>query len=278
MALSAKPGTHVMVSCARPPDWSLAFPKLTIGFLENRLSDRKIERRVMAQAERAAALKRVPIFAELSDKALERVAQSCAWSQHESGEQILSFQDPSTKILFLLSGKARVVIYSSEGQAVVFRDLTAGTMFGEIAAIDRMPRSASVESLEPCTVAALSAENFEDLILEEPSVALATLQHLAANVRALSERVFEFSTLLVQNRVQAELLRLAGETGGNDRVVLSPAPSLSDIAARISTHREAVSREFSRLGTIDLLHREGPNLIITSVSKLAKLVHDAKGD
>lgn len=232
----------------------------------------------MLQSDRTVALKRVPIFAQLSDKALERVAHSCAWSQHESGEQILSFQDSSTKILFLLSGKARVVIYSSEGKAVVFRDLAAGMMFGEIAAIDRGPRSASVESLEPCTIASLSAENFERLLLDESSVALATLQHLAANVRGLSERVFEFSTLLVQNRVQAELLRLAEESGGNDEVVLSPAPSLSDIAARISTHREAVSREFSRLGTMGLLRRDGANLIIASVSKLAKLVHEAKGD
>ena len=98
----------------------------------------------MLQSDRAATLQRVPIFAKLSDSALERLARSCTWGQHESGEEILSFQDASTRILFLLSGKARVVIYSSEGKAVVFRDLTAGTMFGEIAAIDRRPRSASV--------------------------------------------------------------------------------------------------------------------------------------
>ena len=232
----------------------------------------------MLQPDRTAGLKRVPIFAELSDNALDQVAHSCTWCQHESGEQILSFQDQSTNILFLLSGKARAVIYSSEGKAVVFRDLTAGTMFGEIAAIDRGPRSASVEALEPCTVASLSAEKFERLILEEPSVALAALQHLTANVRRLSERVYEFSTLLVQNRVQAELLRLAGEVSGQDKVVLSPAPSLSDIAARISTHREAVSRELSRLAATGLLRREGADLTITSVSKLAQLVHEAKGD
>jgi len=68
----------------------------------------------MLQSDRAATLKRVPIFAKLSDSALERLARSCTWGQHESGEEILSFQDASTRILFLLSGKARVVIYSSE--------------------------------------------------------------------------------------------------------------------------------------------------------------------
>jgi CRP/FNR family cyclic AMP-dependent transcriptional regulator len=233
----------------------------------------------MLPSDHTAGLKRVPILAKLSDNALQRVAHSCAWRQHQSGEQVLDFQDPSTDVLFLLSGKARVVIYSSEGKAVVFRDLKAGTMFGEIAAIDRRPRSASVEALEPCTVASLSAENFERLLLEEPSVAIATLRDLAANVRRLSERVYEFSTLFVQNRVHAELLRLAGEVSAHDTdVVISPAPSLSDIADRISTHREAVSRELSRLTATGLLRREGLDLRITSVPKLAKLVHEAKGD
>ena len=233
----------------------------------------------MLPHERIAGLKRVPIFAKLSDAALERTAHSCAWRQYEAGEQILSFQDPSTDVLFLLTGKARVVIYSLEGKAVVFVDLKGETMFGEIAAIDGRPRSASVEALEPCTIALLSAEKFESLILEEPSVAIATLQHMAAGVRRLSERVFEFSTLFVQNRVHAELLRLAGEAGSQQaEVVLSPAPSLSDIADRISTRREAVSRELSRLTTTGLLRREGGDLRITSVAKLAKLVHEARGD
>ena len=233
----------------------------------------------MPQSDRTAGLKTVPIFAKLAENALERAAHRCTWRQHQAGEQILHFQDPSTDVLFLLSGKARVVIYSSEGKAVVFRDLKAATMFGEIAAIDRGPRSASIEALEPCTVASLSAENFERLMLEEPSVALATLHELAANVRRLSERVFEFSTLFVQNRVHAELLRLAGEVGAKDaEAVLSPAPSLSDIANRISTHREAVTREINRLARIGIIERQNGSLIVRDLDRLAAMLHEMTGE
>jgi CRP-like cAMP-binding protein len=152
-------------------------------------------------------------------------------------------------------------------------------MFGEIAAIDGKWRSASIEALEACTIASLTSDQFEALLVREPAVAMATLRQLAADVRRLSERVFEFSTLAVQNRIHAELLRLAGESrqpGGE--AVLSPAPSLSDIANRISTHREAVSRELSRLSATGLLRREGGNLRITDLAKLSELVHEAKGD
>jgi CRP-like cAMP-binding protein len=243
----------------------------------NRLAARDHPEKPMPSHERAASLRRIEIFRGLSDDALTHLAQSCKWRQFAAGERILDYHDETTDVLFLLAGKARAIIYSAEGKAVVFADLVPGTMFGEIAAIDRKPRSASVEALDICTVASLSAAAFEALLVREPSAAVATLKHVTAEVRRLSERVFEFSTLMVRNRLHAELIRLATETGDSgDEVVLSPAPSLSDIAGRISTHREAVSRELSRLVTGGLLRRERGNLIVVSVTKLAKLVHEAK--
>lgn len=237
------------------------------------------ETKALHHSERSARLAQVSILATLSEPSLRYIAQCCAWRQCEAGSQILGYQDPSTDIFFLLVGKARVIVYSLDGKAVVFTDLKPGAMFGEIAAIDRKPRSASIEALETCTIASLSSDQFEALLLREPSVAMATLREIAADVRRLSERVFEFSTMAVRNRIHAELLRLAGqghEVGGE--VTLSPAPSLSDIANRISTHREAVSRELSRLSARGLLRRESGSLRITDLGKLAELVDNAKGD
>jgi CRP-like cAMP-binding protein len=152
-------------------------------------------------------------------------------------------------------------------------------MFGEIAAIDRGPRSASIEAVETATVASLAADQFETLLRREPGVALATLRQFASEVRRLSERVLEFSTLVVQNRIQAELLRLATASRQlHGEAIISPAPSLSDIASRISTHREAVSRELSRLTSIGLVRRQGGDLRITHLARLEELVREARGE
>jgi CRP/FNR family cyclic AMP-dependent transcriptional regulator len=232
----------------------------------------------LPQNERVSGLKRASVFAQLSDAALQNLAEKCKWREHGTGEQILGRQDFSTDVYFLLAGTARAISYSSEGKAVVFADLKTGAMFGEIAAIDRRPRSASVEALEACEIASLSADEFEKLMLREPSVAVAALRKVTADVRRLSERVFEFSTLAVQNRIHAELLRLAGRDPRHREVILSPAPSLADIADRISTHREAVSRELSRLTTMGLIRREKGDLVIGDVAKLRELVNEAKGE
>src|SRR5262245_46039430 len=233
----------------------------------------------MDERQRLGVLKRVPILAELAQTQLERVAKACKWRRYDSGEQILSYHSASTDVFFLGAGKVRVIIYSAEGKAVVFTDLRPGAMFGEIAAIDRAPRSAGAEATEASEVATLSADEFKMLLTREPTVAFATLRHLTAEVRRLSERVLEFSTLVVQNRIHAELLRLAAEAGQQSgQVLLSPAPSLSDIADRISTHREAVSRELSRLGAVGLLRREGGDLRVTDLARLERLVREAKGE
>jgi CRP/FNR family transcriptional regulator, cyclic AMP receptor protein len=225
-------------------------------------------------------LKRVPVLAELPEAVIERISQACSWREVAPGSQILGYLEPSSDVCFLVAGKVRVIVYSFEGKAVVFGDLAAGAMFGEIAAVDGKPRSATVEALEACTVARLSSDQLESLLIEEPRLALAMLRHFAGDVRRLSDRVLEFSTLAVQNRIHAELLRLARAAAGADahEALLSPAPSLSDIAGRISTHREAVSREISRLANSSLLRREGRDLRVADVRRLAALVAEAKGD
>lgn len=238
-----------------------------------------LEPMLLQSQHRLSTLQAAPILAGLSQAALGEVVRICGWSEYATGEQILGYLDRSTHVHFLAAGRARVIIYSAEGKAVVFTDLEPGAMFGEIAAIDRGPRSAGVEALEPCTVASLTANQFEALMQAEPSVAIATLRSVTAEVRRLSDRVFEFSTLVVRNRIHAELLRLAAASHHNDsQALLSPAPSLSEIASRISTHREAVSRELSRLTATGLLAREDGNLRITDLNRLAKLVRDARGE
>jgi CRP-like cAMP-binding protein len=233
----------------------------------------------MNQGRGPSALKQVPLLAGASEASLEGLARACKWRDVKAGEQVVDSSESTTDVYFLTAGKLRVIVYSLEGRAVQFTDLKPGALFGEIAAIDRGPRSAAVEAIEASTVASLSADQFEGLLVNEPRIAIATFKHIAAEVRRLSERVIEFSTLVVQNRIQAELLRLAADAGktGKD-VLLSPAPSLADIAERVSTHREAVSRELSRLAGSGLLRREGADLRIVDRDRLDRLVREAKGE
>jgi CRP/FNR family transcriptional regulator, cyclic AMP receptor protein len=229
-------------------------------------------------SERIAALKNIWLLSELSDEELAALAPRCRWKQVRGGELIIGHKDESYDVFFLLSGLARVNVYSLSGRQVSFRDIRPGDIVGELSAIDGRPRSASVESLMPSSVVVMPRGVFLDVLQNHPSVMLAVLHHLTTRIRELTERVFEFSTLAVRNRVHAELVRLAREHGGGKQAVIRPAPTHSEMASRISTHREAVTRELSRLHELGIIARDGRALRVNDLARLEAMVEDVAAD
>jgi CRP/FNR family cyclic AMP-dependent transcriptional regulator len=208
----------------------------------------------------------------------EIIARSCAWRTYGAGEIVVGEFDETTDVFFVVSGLVRVVIYSEDGKEVIFRDLPAGTIFGELAAIDEQPRSASVVASTESILASITAKQFHRLVAENPDFAEAILRHLTHNIRSLTERVFEFSTLAVKNRIHAELLRLAEQEGIEaNSAVISPSPTHADIASRVSTHREAVTRELSNLARQGVIGRGRGRIVIPDVDRLRKMVADVVG-
>jgi CRP/FNR family transcriptional regulator, cyclic AMP receptor protein len=238
---------------------------------------RRMERSQVAELPHTLA--GIAIFADLKPKALEAVHRRCAWRRYEPGELIVDYLDASDDVFFVATGEASVTIYSVAGKAVSFRKLGPGDIFGEYAAIDGEPRSASVEARTSCLIASMSAKEFRQLLETEPAVTQALLKKVVHNVRTLTKRVYEFSTLAVNNRIQAELLRLASLTAREGKGArLEPAPTHAEIASRISTHREAVTRELNRLSRIGIIERRNGNLIVRDFDRLAAMLHEMTGE
>ncbi len=105
------------------------------------------------------------------------------------------------------------------------------------------------------------------------------LKELTDLVRLLCERVVEFSTLGVKNRIHAELLRLAQKHMQDDNsAAISPVPTHADIASRVSTHREAVTRELNHLAHAGVIERRSGVLVISDVAKLTRMVEEVRGE
>lgn len=222
-------------------------------------------------------LRTVRLLQGLSQERLEILAAQCNWRRVEPGQVIVARNSPDRDVHFVVSGRVRVTSFSAGGRQVTFRDEEAGEMFGDLAAIDAKPRSADVLALDSVLVASLSPEHFRDLIAAEPLVRERVLQRLAGLVRLLSERVIELSTLGVQNRIHAELLRLARTSGqGGNRIRLDPAPKHADIASQVSTYREQVTREFSALTKQGLLEKDGTGIVLTDVERLERIVTEVR--
>jgi CRP/FNR family cyclic AMP-dependent transcriptional regulator len=207
------------------------------------------------------------------------ILKQCRWQRFEAQEQIIDRNDDPDHVYFLVEGRVRVVIYSASGREITFDDLSAGAIFGELSGLDKAPRSANVMALTDATVAALPNAAFRSAVTESPALALATMVHLVGVLRRANERIMELSTLGANNRVHAEILRLAILGGQPDgTAVIRPIPVHSDIASRVSTTRETVARVLSDLARARLVVRAADHLHVADLNRLERLVEDVRGE
>lgn len=209
----------------------------------------------------------------------ERAVLAERWTVSRYGreETIVAHDDEGRECFFVIEGRARATVFSEGGRVVAYRDIEPGDIFGELSAIDGNARSASVVALEDLRVARLSGAAFREIVDTHPAIAWALLEHLSAQMRRMTDRVYEFSTLVVRDRLVRELLRLAAEAGEEQgQVRVSPAPTHFDLAAKISTHREAVSREMSTLAKLKLIEKRGDSLVLLDLAALKALAGNTR--
>ena len=219
----------------------------------------------------------IRVLRGLSPDARAAIAACCRGAVYDARTEIVHHLEPTSEVYFVVGGKVRATILSPNGREVSFRDLGPGEMFGDLSAVDGEPRCASVVSLEETVVVVMSAAEFRETLLAHPSVALVVIEELVGLVRSLSERVVELSTLGVKNRIHAELLRLARQEGSDENEIAIARPTHADLASRVSTHREAVTKELSHLAELGLVEKDGSNLVIRDVDRLARLVEEVFG-
>jgi len=220
-----------------------------------------------------SALDEIALFKGLSAAERASVARRCTWQRVAPRAQLISYMDPTNDIFFVVEGRLRAINYSVLGKEVSFSEIGPGEIVGEFAPLDGGERSANVFALTEAFVGSMPAAEFWQVIEQYPKVAAALLRHLTGIIRQLNARIFEFSTLAVNNRIHAELLRLARAAGITDNVSeISPAPTHAEIASRISTHREAVTREINALAHAGVLEKRNRALVVRDIAWLQDVV------
>lgn len=227
----------------------------------------------------AETLSVIAIFKQLDIADRQRLAEKMTVRPYAPRQQVIAQDDASSDVFFVVSGRVRATVYASTGKEVSYEDLGPGDMFGEMAAIDGHPRSTHVVALVDSLVACMPRDLFWSAVFSYPSVTERLLKRLTGMVRMHCERIFEYGTMDVSHRVRAELLRLARATSKLDGEVAIPdAPTHAEIASRVATHREAVTRECKQLEAMGLIEWRPGRHVIKDVGKLERLVRDGKGE
>ena len=222
-------------------------------------------------------LRKIALLAGLEQHELDEIAARCAWRTYCVGQTVISRESSDRDVYLIVSGAVRVTTYAMSGRQTTFRDVRAGDAFGELAAIDGNPRSADVVAIGDTLLASMTRGVFRNLLHNKPAIAERVLARMCDLVRQLSERLVDLSTLDVQNRLIAEVLKLArgGRVEGNVAII-DPAPKHADLASQVSTYREQVTRELSALAKLGILERTGRALVVRDLARLTRLAAAAR--
>jgi TolB-like protein/CRP-like cAMP-binding protein len=218
-------------------------------------------------------LQKVDLFKGLDTASLREIAGQCKWTRCGRNQVVMRRDGTDRDVYLVIAGMVRVVAAAGRGRRIILRDVPAGEAFGEHSAIDGRRSFADVLAVRESLLASMPPEAFRAILAKYATVRERVLRRLSGSVRELADRLLDLGARRVQYRVWIELLRLARLAGVQANASrIERVPTHNEIASRVGTSREEVTRELSRLARQGLLERAGRTFVLPDVCAMEELV------
>ncbi len=186
-------------------------------------------------------IRRVPLFATLTQAQAESVADAVVKRRFKRGECIVEQGKKSNALSIVLTGRARVVTTDTRGREVILATMNPGDYVGEMSLIDNQPHSATVRCEVQTDVLILGRNEFARCLPENSSMAYAIMRGLVQRLRHADRKIESLALMDVYGRVARALLEFA-QPDKEGRLVIKDRVSRQDVAKMIGASREMVSR------------------------------------
>ncbi len=214
-----------------------------------------------------------PLFAGLPRPVMDKVTALCVHRRLGADDVLFRKGDPGDALYGIVSGRIRIHATAIDGRETLLNILSAGEIFGEIALIDGLPRTADATALEPTELVMLRRNAFMPLVHSDGDLAVHLLELTCRRLRWISEMVEDATFLAPPARMAKRLLQLARQHGRTqaDGVVIDLRLSQREIGELAGVSRETANKHlnaWARLGWI-AVHREA--IVIRQMQPLEDL-------
>ncbi len=220
----------------------------------------------------AAALRRVPFFRDLDARSLADLAGSSRIVQVKKGIDLFLEGEACRGMYLLLDGSIKIYRAAASGREQILAIEAPGAIIAELPLLDGEAYPASCAALEDSRLLLLPREAFEEMLRRKPELALGVLRVVGRRLRHLVMLVDELSLLEVPQRLAKYLLALSERRGPSFTLSLSN----QEIANRLGTVREIVSRNLHRLEQQGAIAIEGRRIRITDENALRDLIDESR--
>lgn len=216
-----------------------------------------------------STLRRLPLFTDLSDEELRLFAAGVSRLEYAKGATIFAEGDSCNELLIVEVGAVKIVKSAPNGRQQLVGIERRGGSLAEVPVFDGGKYPASAEAADDVVVLRLPADTFRRICLQNPELSLKVFKVLAHRLRHVLGLVEDLSFATVRGRQIAHLLHLADSFGQQTSrgVEFELSENNEELAARLGTVRELISRNLGRLhgaGLIEMKHRAViiPNLAV----------------
>ena len=222
---------------------------------------------------KATMLRNVPLFAGLSDQALEGLVSSLGRRIFAKG-MIIFHKGSSGQTMYIVeSGKVRIFTLSESGQEVTLNVYGPCDVFGEFSLLDGLPRSAGAVALEKTVTFTLHRDRFFQHLEANPSMARSIIEVLTARLRFTTEHAESLAFLDIYGRVAMRLLDLAGRYGNEkEGIELELRLTQSELATWVAATRESVNKALSTFREKGLIAVEGQKITVLDLQGLERWI------
>jgi CRP-like cAMP-binding protein len=206
--------------------------------------------------DKVAMLRRIPLFAAVRASDLEALALCLGKRTFGKGMVIFHRDSPGQTLYIVESGMVRIFSLSEAGQEITVNIYGPGEMFGEMAVLDRRPRSAGAICMERTVTLTLHRDDFVRCLERSRTLVWGVIELLISRLRYTTIHAESMAFLDVYGRVAAKLLELDdrfGASGGG--AGLGIQLTQAELATWVSASRESVNKvlgSFKEQGYISL--------------------------
>ncbi len=186
-----------------------------------------------------------PLFSRLDAETIRCFEKAAIRKRFPKNTILFSKGDDSASLYIVRSGKAKVIARDEQGKEIVLAVIGPGEYFGEMAAIDGAPRSATIVTKEPSEILVIRSEDFRRSLSSNPDLTFDLLRVLLERLRKADEKIESLAFMNVYGRVTTFLMQTAEPQG--DEWVVREGLTHQEIADVVGSSRETVSRTIREL-------------------------------
>jgi len=228
-------------------------------------------------SSKLTVLRKHPIFSDLEPEALDQLCRYAKYTTLKRGATIVSKGDPGNSLIAIISGTVKISVSSADGRSAILNLIGPGEIFGEVAILDGLARTADATANTNCEIYVIDRRDFIPFVRSQPALAMKFIELLCTRLRWTSDQVEEVILRDLPGRLASALLRLT------EKHKLAPAGrtiaiTQQEISEMVGMTRESINKQLRVWAARKWVRLEHGAIVVLDAQSLQEIVDAGAGD